>query len=84
MLVRFFWANVNSLDSDGYTPLHLAASLGYKASAQHLLTAEDVEFDKKDRKGKTAMETAQEAGHQNIARLVSSAGTCSNSQYVLQ
>lgn len=53
----------------GWTPLHVAAYAGNEAAAA-LLLSRGAERQARDRLGRTALEIAQEAGHQAMVRLL--------------
>ncbi|EMD41981.1 hypothetical protein CERSUDRAFT_61942 [Gelatoporia subvermispora B] len=63
--------NLNELNEDGYTPLHLACDRGNLAIV-HLLLSEGADKEVKDADDMTPVELARFAGHQEIVQLLES------------
>ena len=65
--------DINIQDNNGETALHAAARLGFKTSLLKLLTANEsrkIQFDLKDKDGRTAKEAALFHGHTTIAEIL--------------
>lgn len=66
--------NVNvSLKDNGWTPLHIAATKGEKIIVRMLLEA-GAAVNASDHKGVTALGTAHKSGHEDVVRILRSAG----------
>ena len=66
-------ANVNCQTRSGYTPLHLAASLGHEKCARTLLR-HNADISITDERGKVPKQTAELSRRAKIARLLRSEG----------
>ena len=54
-----YGANVNSIDANGNTPLHHAVNFNRKDCVRLLLLQTDIDLNKKNNEGKTAMDVAK-------------------------
>ncbi|KAF7310830.1 Ankyrin [Mycena chlorophos] len=63
--------DLNARDDFGYTPLHLAADRGHAPIVEFLLK-KGVDRKIQDEDGLVAVELAEAAGHDEVARLLSS------------
>ena len=66
--------SLNATDSDGTTPLHLAAYKGQKATVDFLLAQEGILKDPADKRGMTPLMLAAGAGHAEVVRSLLKAG----------
>ncbi|KAI9661738.1 MAG: hypothetical protein M1821_008977 [Bathelium mastoideum] len=66
--------NINSRDSNGLTPLSMAARLGHEAIVRLLLATGEVDVDVKDKDGRTALWVAAEQGHSAVIQLLLATG----------
>lgn len=57
-------------ESNKWTPLHYAASLGYKASAEELIKKDSNVINTKDHERNTPLHIAADQGHKNIVELL--------------
>jgi cytohesin len=65
-------ADVDAVDENGYTALHVAAAHGHAAAVRELLEASDADAD--DHDGNTPAWAALEAGHSSVAYLILESG----------
>ncbi|GAM21334.1 hypothetical protein SAMD00019534_045090, partial [Acytostelium subglobosum LB1] len=72
--------DVNQVDSKGYTPLHLACSLGHFDVVHVLINEGNARFDQADRKDCTALFKAAQAGQPGIVELLIKKGAQINKQ----
>jgi ankyrin repeat protein len=61
---------VNSKDSNGKTPLHIAASNGYLELVKYLYTCEELKPNSEDKSKKTALYLAVENGHLEVVKFL--------------
>ncbi|XP_064488791.1 ankycorbin-like isoform X2 [Ornithodoros turicata] len=69
--------DVNARDSEGRTPLHIAAASGHRGVVQLLLQAKS-QLDTQDREGKTPLIKAVECQHEVLARMLLDEGASPN------
>jgi hypothetical protein len=69
-------ANVNSVDHDGLSPLHVAARGGYEPIVKMLLDA-GANIDLADKNGSTPADMAVACGHESIATMLHNHGKTS-------
>lgn len=68
-------ANLGAINSDGYTPLHLAALTQGKDIMALLLTPRAIDhINDKDPQGRTAYRIAKEMDKEDVAELLKNAG----------
>ena len=70
-------ANLQAMDANGYSPLHLAAQKGFKTVVE-LLIAHGAEVNAKTRSGSTPLHEAAANGYKSVAELLLAHGANPN------
>ncbi|KNC80338.1 hypothetical protein SARC_07296 [Sphaeroforma arctica JP610] len=66
-------SQIDTLDEDGWTPLHSASLSGYKDVVE-LLLAKGADIDVKANDGRTPLFSASETGHKDVVELLLAKG----------
>lgn len=71
-------ARVDIVDTNGWTPLHMASKHGNSDIVQYLVEKQSASLDATDHNGRTSLWLAAKRGHLDIFHYLSEQGACVN------